>query len=458
MLTYTKTTTPPISTVGDALLVFTSRLYHLGIPYVILGDTTNYPHKINSDIDIALSLRDHKDCVQLVKQFANENKLKLVQLLKHEICAYYFVLSWRDGNNQSNFIALDICVNYYRDGKPFIKIKQLVADRRLAESKNGDLKDFYVPSPEMEFLYYLIKKIEKGKINSIQFKHLQEQFDQCPDKCVKKIENILCHEDALKIASWIKNDILQKMSDNLPKLKQNLIQKARRSFTDQWFEFWRKIYRITQPTGVVICLLGPDGSGKSTIGHLIKKEIAPVFRGHSYIHLKPNLLRQSNSKKRKPVTDPHGGKNRNIFTSTLKLLYFIFDYILGYWIKIYPLKATSHLILFDRYYYDLLIDPKRFRYGGFKWLAHLSKKVIPEPDITILFDATAEVLQSRKQEVSFKETVRQRKEYLEFTKRLNKTVLIIDSEESVNDVCKKTIELISIYMETRLSKRIRLNK
>ena len=60
----------------------------------------------------------------------------------------------------------------------------------------------------------------------------------------------------------------------------------------------------------------------------------------------------------------------------------------------------------------MLVDPRRYRYGGAMWLARWVGKIIPKPDLWILLDAPAEVLQKRKQEVPPEETARQRRAYL----------------------------------------------
>lgn len=57
-------------------------------------------------------------------------------------------------------------------------------------------------------------------------------------------------------------------------------------------------------------------------------------------------------------------------------------------------------MLFDRYHADLLVDPKRYRYGGPIFLARLASRLMPQPDLVIFLDAEPEVLLSRKQEVS----------------------------------------------------------
>jgi thymidylate kinase len=158
-----------------------------------------------------------------------------------------------------------------------------------------------------------------------------------------------------------------------------------------------------------IAFLGPDGGGKSTIIELLKKDKELPFSRIDYFHLKPRLF--GNKGDGKPVKNPHGKTPHKGIKSYLKLLYFALDYIIGYWLKIYPLKIKSSLIIFDRYYDDILVDPKRYRYGGSLKIAKLMRFFIPKPDIYIILTANPEVIYKRKQEVDFEELKRQLTEY-----------------------------------------------
>ena len=100
------------------------------------------------------------------------------------------------------------------------------------------------------------------------------------------------------------------------------------------------------------------------------------------------------------VTAPHSRPPRSLVGSLAKAVYWVLDYTLGYYLKIRPALVRSTLVLFDRYLVDALIDPRRYRYGGPRWVLHLVWSLIPKPDLVILLDAPPEVLRARKQEVS----------------------------------------------------------
>lgn len=185
--------------------------------------------------------------------------------------------------------------------------------------------------------------------------------------------------------------------------------------------------------GITICFLGPDGSGKSTIiDGLINKQLP--FRRHDYFHLKP--FPTNNSSPSKPVENPHEFPPYSAFKSYVKLLYFIFQYNLG-WVKnIFLLKRKFSLIIFDRYYDDLLIDSKRYRFGGNIKFAKWARNFIPKPELYIILTADANVIYKRKQEVPLEELKRQITEYRKLGEIRNYYNLDVNRapEEIVNDV------------------------
>jgi len=156
--------------------------------------------------------------------------------------------------------------------------------------------------------------------------------------------------------------------------------------------------------GLTICFLGPDGSGKSTIiKGLLKKDLP--FSQHKYFHLKP--FPQMPTSKMQVVTDPHKYEPYSLFKSYFKLLFLFYQYNIGWASNILPLRGKSLLVVFDRYYDDLLVDYKRYRYGGKICIAKLVKYFIPKPDLYFVLTTDANVIYKRKQEVPLKELERQ---------------------------------------------------
>jgi thymidylate kinase len=186
--------------------------------------------------------------------------------------------------------------------------------------------------------------------------------------------------------------------------------------------------------------LGPDGSGKSSVIDQLIPSLAPAFRGTQCLHLRPRLFSGS-AAGRTTNTDPLGQTSRGSLASSAKLLFLWADYLIGYLVRVRPALVHSTLIVFDRYYYDLLVDTRRFRYGGPSWLPIVISRLIPRPDLLLILDAPPEVLQSRKQEVSPEESARQAALYrsLAFSPELQDRAVLIDVTQPLKEVVRRCV-------------------
>ena len=177
-----------------------------------------------------------------------------------------------------------------------------------------------------------------------------------------------------------------------------------------------------------------------------------AFRGNQIFHLRPGCFSTIENSEM-PVTDPHRDPPRSWPLSTVKIIYWLIDYIVGYWWKVWPARFRTSLITFDRYYHDLLIDPLRYRYGGSMWLAAWIGNLVPKPDLWLLLDAPADVLQARKQEVPLEESARQRIKYRNFVNEFENSV-VINANQPLDQVIVDVNAAILNFMARRTRQRL----
>lgn len=194
------------------------------------------------------------------------------------------------------------------------------------------------------------------------------------------------------------------------------------------------------PRTPVIAVLGPDGAGKSTILAGIEERVKGVFGGVTAFHWRPGVLpdigvaTRQRTKTGGPTTDPHARPAHPWPIGLARLFYYSADYVLGWYSRVADARARNRLVVFDRYAYDMIVDPRRFRFKLPRPALALAVWLAPRPDLVFCLDAPAGVLQERKTEVSFAETERQRAAYCQFTAALPQGH-IIDANRPVPEIC-----------------------
>jgi thymidylate kinase len=186
--------------------------------------------------------------------------------------------------------------------------------------------------------------------------------------------------------------------------------------------------------GIWIAFLGPDGVGKSAVIDRLQSQFHRMPDCVTRYHFRPRFRRQA--EERPPVTCPHAQPPRTLLVSLAKLIYWLADCWYGYLVAVRPLRQGSGLVIFDRYYPDVLVDPLRYRLPKrsikfARWLLRFA----PEPDLYIMLDAPAEIVQQRKSELTLKESSRQRIAYLKMFEGL-RNKLLVDANRPVAEVTR----------------------
>ena len=425
-------------------------LERCAIPYAVVGDTRQYPHHIESDIDIVLGCSDFHEFARMLLRHCSANGLKCLQAIQHEESCWYFVISVITPQKQIAFLHPDVCGDYLRKSRVFLKADELLSGRTQRLPSDNSTVLFSIPAQAQAFVYYLLKKIDKQQITVMQGDYLSGQWWEDPVGALAQLTRFWSKSDVALLADAAERNDWTPVVSRLPSLQQTLRNRIPVTIMARLRDLRRLGSRVRYPTGLHLVFLGPDGVGKSTIIERVERDLAPAFRRTKRYHLRPFFGRRKGDGT--PVANPHDQPLRGRLSSIAKLAYWWLDYTGGYAINVFPSVISSTLVLFDRYYHDLLVDQKRYRYGGPLWLARFIGRWIPSPDLLIVLDAPADVVHMRKKEVPLSEVTRQRSAYRSVIDTLN-CGHVIDASQPLEQVVFEVESLILTHLERRLAAR-----
>lgn len=171
-------------------------------------------------------------------------------------------------------------------------------------------------------------------------------------------------------------------------------------------------------TGGVICLLGVDGAGKTSTSRAVANAFGIVEKKSYAQHIgwKPFLPSSrimhavGNLKAKEPqLLKGYRQPRKCSFLDELIFFHFFLEHLSRYVFEIYPLLRRTHLLVADRYFYDIFAqDP---RAGQSRILRHLIR-LFPRPDFIFFLDNEPEVIFKRKREFQISELCRQRNMYM----------------------------------------------
>jgi len=210
---------------------------------------------------------------------------------------------------------------------------------------------------------------------------------------------------------------------------------------DQWRR-WR------QPSGLLIACLGPVGSGRSNVVEQLGAQPLAPFSAAHVINIRPRMMR--------PVpVNPDSRVPRGRLGTMAKLMMFVADYWLGYWWRIRPKLVASTMVVSNRYFDDILVDPGYYRIDRFRSLARWLLPWIPRPELWLVFDVPSEVLQTRTREVAQEEAARLRSEYRKVLRR-REDVVVLDAGQPLDELSAEAERAVVAQLARRTARRLGL--
>lgn len=216
-----------------------------------------------------------------------------------------------------------------------------------------------------------------------------------------------------------------------------------------------------------VALIGPDGSGKSTIGRKLE-QISPLPA--KYVYMGVNLdssnlvfpttrlfLEAKRARGRRPdITVPrdrYRARNQpsrfKRYTASLRAVLRLANLLTEEWFRqliVWYYEFRGYYVILDRhFYFDYYVHdianenpnrPLNSRIHGF-----MLRKLYPKPDFVIFLDAPADVLFARKPEGTLEARERRRQEYVGLREGV-KNYIVVDVSRSEEEVLGEISEQI----------------
>ena len=428
-------------TAGALLQRVIAMLEAVGVRTCILHGYRALPASVPSDVDCVVSA-DPGEVVRLLERHQNSLGARIVRR-----DASYVVLTARGRDGIPVFLCLDLMRDCVVDDLVLYDGDEILASRR-------QFGPFWIPAAHIAFAAYFARSIYKGRLDQARIQEIEHFYKQDPEPADAELTHFWKAGTLKLLVSPVGQLDWERVRAHAGTLRRELIsiclRRAPLEFVhDRTGSLARRLSRLIRPTGVVVVLLGPDGAGKSSAIEAVGSVLQEAFARQEVRGFAPALSQLWNRKPRS-TAEPHGLPARSFSLSLLRAVYWLV-YNLWSHVSLHFARARSTLVLHDRHFSDILIDPRRYRYGGPHWALRLNTWLMPRPDIVLMLDAPAETLQARKQEVPFSETARQLGLYREFVRGLSNGHFI-DADRTREEVAAQAASVVLKWQAKRYSR------
>ena len=180
------------------------------------------------------------------------------------------------------------------------------------------------------------------------------------------------------------------------------------------------------------------------------------FRRDLHLHWRPGVLpslgRIAGTPSGDP-TDPHGRPPHGRLVSIAALGYYWADFLIGSWVRVAPIRARSGLVVIERGWWDIAVDPRRYRLRVPSELVRFLGHLLPRPDLVLVLSAPEEVLSQRKGEISAVEARRQTEAWKDaLPRRVDRAE--VDASDSIDAVAAASRDAIFERLSSRAMRRL----
>lgn len=435
---------PESNTAGQFIAAVFERWRRERIEFLVLRNYEGLPDRTTNDIDVLVARRQRRAAERLMLSVAHQQGFVMHNRAEFSTLAFYF-------HHPSTLaqVHFDLFTDLQWRNLRFLECDEFLG-RRI--ERNG----FFVPHPADEAATNLLAyTIYSGRVKD----KYKEQVSTVARGEAHAMQQLLARSygsrHAWALVQAAAREDWPAVEKRVPALRRRLFFRHinRRPAWMLWSgarNAFRLLRRFWRPPGLVVAFCGPDGCGKTTVRERLADLLAPSFSPSksAHYHWKPPLLSTGRRARRVAASEPQAQPMRGRAVSVAYFAFHWLEFFIGAHLAFRWVPFRGGMVVIDRYYYDFFVDQKRYRLDVPSWLVQAGMVPLKEPDIVVLFDAPAEVLHARKQELSLAELRRQRLAFMETMKRIP-SVVVVDATQPVDAVCQALARTILTYAADR---------
>ena len=383
----------------------------------------------------------------LLRTFGARNELDLIDHRAAPDSVDSYRLSCTSREEHPQFLTIEVRADYMRCGHVVFRAGEMLRERVRASG-------FAALAPAKEFVCYLLRCLDAGVIAESDGALLSSMWRRDPQGVEKHVARFWrADREGGVIMRAAASSNWEAVQACLRPLQSAL---RLRNIVPPLVWLRQELTRLrswSRPQGLLIACLGPPGSGKSSVIQSLSGRPLEVFENVHMMELRPGVMRASTIK---PGSGTRKREPRGRFTTIIKLMMFVADYWLGYWLWIRPKLVRSTLVVSNRYFDDVLVDPRRYRIDRALAFARLLLRWVPRPELWLVFDIPSQVLQEREgRELGEEEATRQRGEYRRLL-RGHENVVVLDADQPLDRIVAQAECAIAAQLARRTSERLGL--